>query len=549
MNALIKAASMAVTAACVSAAWAQQGAAEQSGDTAVLAWNRIALESVQRAKPTQHQAARLLAYLSLAQHAAVNSAANEEASRDAVAAVSIQVIAELLPSQAAFVDGQLRPGQLREGERALGIGYRLLEQAHNDGFAAKWTGQAPQAAFAWHSLAVPASAPAYPAIGGMRTLIIEAGNAFRPAPPPAIGSARFLEGLAEVRRYAAEPNEETRRIANFYDMTTGTLAAGYWNEQATELARRNGVGDRKATVVLATMNAAIMDALVACHEAKYVYWVPRPSQADPGIKPLIGVPNHPSYPSNHSCLSTAASQVLAHFFPQDRARLETAGTEAGVSRIYAGIHYRFDVDAGEEIGRKVAGAAIARHVEMLARTTQRLLAQTDRGATDAPDAIKPAANEALAMIVPASGVQIYECRPAKGLRNAYEWVFVAPDAELFDVHGQRIGRHYAGPHWEAMDGSRVVGAVRSRAAAPSADAIPWLLLGARSVGAAGLFSSVSSIQRVNTVGGMAPASACTAAAAGAQARMHYSAEYYLFVSAATAAANLRATNETMSTAP
>ena len=549
MKRLIKAVSMAVAAACASATWAEQEAAGPGSDTAVVAWNRIALESVQRAKPTQHQAARLLAYLSLAQHAAVRSAANDEASGAAVAAVSMQVIAQLLPSQAAYVEGQLRAGQQREGERALAIGYRVLEQAQGDGFATKWTGQAPQAAFAWNSLAVPAAAPAYPAIGSMRTLIIEAGSAFRPAPPPAIGSARFLEALAEVRRYAQEPTEETRRIASFYDMTTGTLAAGYWNEQATQLVRRSRVGDRQATVVLSTMNAAIMDALVACHDAKYAYWVPRPSQADPAIKPLIGVPNHPSYPSNRSCLSTAASQVLAHFFPQERARLETAGAEAGVSRIYAGIHYRFDVDAGEEIGRKVAGAAIARHADMLARTTQRLLAAAERAAIDVPKAIRPAANEALTMIVPASGVQIYECRAAKERNDAYEWVFVAPEAELFDVHGRRIGRHYAGPHWEAGDGSRIVGALRERAAAPSADAIPWLLLGARSVGSAGLFSGVSSIQRVNTVGGMPPASGCSAATAGAKARMHYSADYYFFVSPATQASGLRATNETVFTRP
>ena len=96
----------------------------------------------------------------------------------------------------------------------------------------------------------------------MRTLIIEAGNTFRPAPPPAIGSARFLEGLAEVRRHTTAPTEESVRIAKFYDMTTGTLAAGFWNEQAGELVRRNGAGERQATIVLATMNAAIMDALV-----------------------------------------------------------------------------------------------------------------------------------------------------------------------------------------------------------------------------------------------------------------------------------------------
>src|SRR5512132_2226655 len=69
-----------------------------------------------------------------------------------------------------------------------------------------------------------------------------------------------------------------------------------------------------------------------------------------------------------------------------------------------------------------------------------------------PDQLKPQSNESLAMIVPAKGVQIYECRAKKDQAGAYEWAFVAPEAELFDVRGNRLGRHYAGPRWESSDG-------------------------------------------------------------------------------------------------
>jgi membrane-associated phospholipid phosphatase len=92
------------------------------------------------------------------------------------------------------------------------------------------------------------------------------------------------------------------------------------------------------------------------------------------IKTLIGTPNHPSYPSNHAAISTAAGLVLAHFFPAERERMAKISAEAGMSRIYAGIHYRFDMDAGDEIGRKIAAVAIARHADMLAKRTQRLAA-------------------------------------------------------------------------------------------------------------------------------------------------------------------------------
>lgn len=147
---------------------------------------------------------------------------------------------------------------------------------------------------------------------------------------------------------------------------------------------------------------------------------------------------------------------------------------------------------------------------------------------DVPDKLKPDANESLAMIVPAKGVQIYECRAKKDQPEAYEWTFVAPEADLFDVRGNKIGRHYAGPHWESNDGSKIVGTVKERADASAADAIPWLLLAAKSTGSEGSFSKVTSIQRVNTVGGVAPKTGCSQAAAGTPARITYTADYYFF---------------------
>jgi len=136
-----------------------------------------------------------------------------------------------------------------------------------------------------------------------------------------------------------------------------------------------------------------------------------------------------------------------------------------------------------------------------------------------PDSLKPAAGESLALVVPAKGDQIYECRGGK-------WAFVAPEAELFDRAGKKIGRHYAGPHWESLDGSRIVGAVKARADAPRAGDIPWLLLSAKSVGAEGAFSKVTSIQRVTTIGGSAPIEPCSQD--GARARVPYTADYYFF---------------------
>jgi hypothetical protein len=144
----------------------------------------------------------------------------------------------------------------------------------------------------------------------------------------------------------------------------------------------------------------------------------------------------------------------------------------------------------------------------------------------APAALVPA-GERLVGQVAARGVQIYECRAKKDSPGT-EWAFVAPEADLVDMQGKPAGKHYAGPHWEANDGSKIVGTVKARADATQAGAIPWLLLSAKSVGGEGAFSKVTSVQRIHTVGGAAPSSGCDAAALGKSVRVPYTADYLWF---------------------
>ena len=147
---------------------------------------------------------------------------------------------------------------------------------------------------------------------------------------------------------------------------------------------------------------------------------------------------------------------------------------------------------------------------------------------EAPDALKPDAAQSPLTTLAARGVQIYECRVSKDDPQAAAWVFVAPEAKLYDAQGRLVGKHYAGPHWESNDGSKVVGSVKAKADAPQAGAIPWLLLATRSDGPSGEFAKVTSVQRLNTVGGAAPANGCTTATVGQGARVAYSADYVLF---------------------
>jgi hypothetical protein len=143
-----------------------------------------------------------------------------------------------------------------------------------------------------------------------------------------------------------------------------------------------------------------------------------------------------------------------------------------------------------------------------------------------PDALRAPAGEAVVVKASADGTQVYEC--AAGEDAGFAWKLVGPDAVLTDARGEKIGKHYAGPTWEALDGSKVVGVVKQKADAPAAGAIPWLLLAAKSNEGTGTFGKVTSIQRVDTVGGAAPAGGCDASKAAARQSVPYKATYYFY---------------------
>jgi hypothetical protein len=147
---------------------------------------------------------------------------------------------------------------------------------------------------------------------------------------------------------------------------------------------------------------------------------------------------------------------------------------------------------------------------------------------DVPAPLRPPADQSLFLVALASGVQIYECAPKADQPSVFEWVFRAPEATLTDRSGRAIGKHYAGPTWESIDGSTVVGAVKARDPGPTPSAIPWLLLAGKSTGGAGVFTSTKSIQRVQTTGGIAPSSPCISANAKQVARIPYTATYYFY---------------------
>ncbi len=151
-----------------------------------------------------------------------------------------------------------------------------------------------------------------------------------------------------------------------------------------------------------------------------------------------------------------------------------------------------------------------------------------RGADPAtPASLSVPSGQEPVLTLTAKGVQIYECRPVAGEAGKYEWAFKAPEADLFDAQGQKVGKHYAGPTWELTAGSKVVGKVKAKADAPDGKGIPWLLLDVVEQ-KGGILAKVQSIQRVATVGGKAPAEAADQSKAGQERRVEYSATYVFY---------------------
>jgi hypothetical protein len=142
-----------------------------------------------------------------------------------------------------------------------------------------------------------------------------------------------------------------------------------------------------------------------------------------------------------------------------------------------------------------------------------------------PQQLQPPANEQLLLQVHARGDQVYTC---KGDGTQFTWTLKEPDAQLLDNDGKPFGKHFAGPSWEANDGSRVSGKAVANAPSPDADSIPWLLVKIVSHDGSGVLSRATSIQRRNTKGGIAPASGCDASHIAQEVRVPYTADYLFY---------------------
>jgi membrane-associated phospholipid phosphatase len=363
-----------------------------SANLASPAWQAMIAASVPRASlpgvtPVRLamnplQAAHAYALLGVAQYLAVQQAGSDgdddenrrktsDRERGAVAGASAVVLTYLFPADAASFDDLVRAQataaqgagrSFARGEAAgRAVGAAIVTRAQNDHFGLPLNPTPPSGPGYWTKN--PAGAAVAGAdMPGVTPWFLTSADQFRPAAPPAYLSADFNTALAEIRNFSDHRTADQARIAAYWALNAGTVtAAGFWLQVATDDINARGLSEREATHLYALLSASMFDAGIGCWDAKLTYWYIRPWQADPLIALFapVGRPYHPSYPSGHSCVSSSGAAVLSEFFPDQRAQLDAMVTEAGLSRMYGGIHYRFDIEAGQMLGRSVAQFAIA----------------------------------------------------------------------------------------------------------------------------------------------------------------------------------------------
>jgi hypothetical protein len=383
-------------------------------DVSVTNWDAVGSQAFTAAALSPAEGHVIFAYLAIAEYDtivaleggfepfAVDLDAPADASpQAAVAAAAHAILVHYLPQQAATIvdpayaaalsaipNGQAKSDGVATGERVAAI---LIALRAGDGFRAPTTYIAPNPPIPGVWLPTAATPPVGVYLPHMTPFSLDSADQFRPAGPPALGSDRWARDYNEVKEVGSSAS--TTRSAE------QTLAARFWAEAPVQQAHasfRKLILDHQLDTIsaarfMAMITVTYADALIACFDAKYHYAFWRPvtairaggtdgndaTGADAAWSPLIGTPNHPEYPSAHSCVTPAGGRVIERFLGtpkidftvpsltglgdrhfDDVKDLESEVTNA---RIWGGIHYRFSVDDGVEIAKRVADQVLAHH--------------------------------------------------------------------------------------------------------------------------------------------------------------------------------------------
>ena len=367
-----------------------------------LAWTQVATDSFIKHKISPNRAARALAILHVAMHDAwffadahcginLPTTCPQDARALAVNAAAARVLRYVFVAEESNFDryvhqlaltdeasGKAAVTPIAERKKWLAIGQLVgeaaVKHAESDGAAKGWNGAnleyygegrvygpgswEPTAPYFYYP-------PEEPFAPYWRPWALTKSSEFRPT-PPAFASERYMKDLREVIAINKDrPTDAQKKIAFFWADGRGSVTpAGHWNQIALSLLKSSDLSDGDIVALFAQLNMALADAFIAAWDAKYAYWTMRPVTAAKKLlgiewQPLILTPPFPSYVSGHASFSGAASVVLSAYLPEATVALTAMAEEAASSRLYGGIHSRFDNEDGLVLGRRVGTKVLA----------------------------------------------------------------------------------------------------------------------------------------------------------------------------------------------
>lgn len=292
----------------------------------------------------------------------------------AASEVAVQLLSELFPHEDPALFHEVREevewSRLAGGAefqedvaagRSIGavVAQRVVEWARGDGATVPDDAVAvkiPEGPFSWRPTPPRRTFPPYePHAGEWRPWVLDRADRFRPPPPPIPGSVEFESAMEEVRTVAASLSEEQANGSLHWATSPPSMR---WHLRVEEEVLDRRPSAVRAARIHALVSIAMVDAYIAGWEAKYHFWFLRPVTHDPDFVSFVPTPPHPAYPSGHSVVSAAAAEVLGRLFPERRAAHLDAAEEASLSRLWGGVHYRFDLEAGMELGRHVGALVV-----------------------------------------------------------------------------------------------------------------------------------------------------------------------------------------------
>jgi hypothetical protein len=393
-------------------AWAQPQT-ETVSENVVLRWNRVLKETI--GTPGMHPGTVMPVRSYAMMHAAMFDAANSVdrdytpylvsvpegryASPDAAAAQAAHdVLAALYPSRAGVLAAELSESlsgidpvrrflSVRVGKIAAA---RMIKERGNDGwFVTPPAYTLPSSPGNWQPTPPSGSPAAFTHYGNVKPFAIDSAEHFAPAAPPAMTSARYTASFNEVKALGAlnstvRTADQTQVAKLWANVGTPTNFLHVWNNVAATVSEAKNLDTVSRARLFALINISLHDALQTTFASKFEHGLWRPvhaiqyadqdgnpdTEADPAWQSLIVAPPYPTYAGNMAAIGTSQATVLALFFGRDDIAYEHTWDGAGGAtrwypgfnamadeqeraRVYGGIHFTFDQEAGQSVGRNV----------------------------------------------------------------------------------------------------------------------------------------------------------------------------------------------------